>query len=145
MYLVILTLYIPPLYIVQRERLTEWGRGYRAKPTGQGGELLQGEEDNVMWQWKMGSREMERGVKLSCRCYQVKPPTAGCRYGDTMVTTRCSTRKEQDLACVKGLPLCVCSSLFLSLSVCQVLLISKVYAYKNSFIFSNKLKSIKFI
>lgn len=30
-------------------------------------------------------------VKLSRRCYQVKPPTAGCRHGDAMVTTRCSS------------------------------------------------------
>lgn len=61
--------------------------------------------------WEMGRRKKRGGavggVKLSCRCYQVKPPTTGCRYGDTMVTTRCSTRKEQDLAYVKGLPLCV--------------------------------------
>lgn len=65
----------------------------------------------------MGRRETRGGgVKLSCRCYQVKPPTTGCRHGDTMVTTRCSTRKEHDLAYVKGLPLSVCvsSSLFLS-------------------------------
>lgn len=62
-----------------------------------------------------GDRERSRGMKLSCRCYQVKPHTTGCRHGDTMVTTRCSTRKERDLAYVKELPACV-SSLFLSSS-----------------------------
>lgn len=63
-----------------------------------------------------GDRERGRGMKLSCRCYQVKPHTTGCRHGDTMVTTRCSTRKERDLAYVKELPACVSSSLFLSSS-----------------------------
>lgn len=75
------------------------------------------------------------GVKLSCRCYQVKPPTAGCRHGDTVVTTRCSTRKEQDLAYMKGLPLCVWSSLFLPLSLCQVLFVLMVYVYNSQQLF----------
>lgn len=66
--------------------------------------------------WEIGRRKMRevRGAKLSCRCYQVKPPTTGCRHGDTMVTARCSTRKEHDLAYVKGLSLCISSSLYLS-------------------------------
>ena len=65
--------------------------------------------------WEMGGvGGGEGGVELSCRSYQVKPPTSGCHHGDTMVTTRCSTRKEHDLAYVKALPLCAASSLFLS-------------------------------
>ena len=72
-----------------------------------------------MTQWKVGRREREGGrVKLSRRCYQVKPPTTDCRHGDTMVTTRCSSR--EDLPCVKGLPQSVSSSLFLSVSVTLV-------------------------
>lgn len=45
-----------------------------------------------------------RGLaKLSCRCYQVKPPTTDCRHGDAMVTARCSVRKKRARLCVKGL------------------------------------------
>ena len=119
--LVILALYIPPLYSVQSERLTEWGREAETdRRRGEGGDAdtAAWEEDNMMWRggkW-VGGGGGKGGVELSCRSYQVKPPTSGCHHGDTMVTTRCSTRKEHDLAYVKALPLCAASSLFLSRS-----------------------------
>lgn len=126
MYLVILTLYIPSLYVVQSKDWQSGGeRQSETDRTREGIAARRGRQCDVTVE--NGQRgDGGRGVKLSCRCYQVKPPTAGCRYGDTMVTTRCSLRKEQDPACVKGLTVCVCSSLFLSSSVCLLFLISKV-------------------
>lgn len=77
------------------------------------------------------------GTKLSRRCYQVKPPTTGCRHGDTMVTARCSTRKEHDLAYVKGLFLCVTSSLYLSHSVSFSGIICPKRVYVHMFIYKD--------
>lgn len=71
--------------------------------------MLHGEEDSVIdtvGRRRGGCRQC--GGTLSCWRYQVKTHTTGCRHGDTMVTTRCSTRMEHDLAYVKVLPVCVC-------------------------------------
>lgn len=106
--LAILALYIPQLFIVQSKRMTEWEE--RVKQTEWGREGMLQREDNVIdtvGNGQKGDRGRGRGIKLSCGCYQVKPHTTGCRHGDTMVTTRCSTRKEHDLAYVKELPVCV--------------------------------------
>ena len=66
-------------------------------------------------------------MELSGRCYQVKPPTTGCRHSNTMVTTRCGDRVKEDLL----LPLRVSSliDVFISFSVSQVLLVLKAVVF----------------
>lgn len=47
-----------------------------------------------------------------------KPPTTDCRLVDTMVTNRCSTRKERDLVHMKGFcAVCVLSSFYIVLKI----------------------------
>lgn len=67
-------------------------------------ETMQGDKiDAVFSVQRCGDGCECRGrLSLFRRCYQVKPPTTGCRHGDAMATPwqqpRCSTRKECNLA-----------------------------------------------
>lgn len=77
--LVILALYIPPLYTVQSERLTEWRREteWNRQSEGDGGGGCRDccKERKTIWCDTVGNGQKGGGEKLSCRCYQVKPST----------------------------------------------------------------------
>lgn len=79
-------------------------------------------------------------LSLFCRCYQVKPPTTDCHHGDTMVTTRCSTRKERDLYTWRGFVLYVSCPHFYF-----VLKIKRTASGWNDFPLASSLEHSKFL